>query len=62
MPSFTLRRRAQKSGSTTVTTTDRVRAAVRIMLVVMLVVRLVRAVRRLPADIVVLRTPTPSAT
>lgn len=62
MPKFTLRRRAQKAESAAVTTSDRVRAAVRIMLVAMLAVRLVRALRRLPADIVVLRTAAPSAT
>jgi hypothetical protein len=63
MPRFGSRRRkaeAESKSTTAVTTTDRVRAAVRILLVVMLAVRLVRAVRRLPADITLLRTEAAS--
>jgi hypothetical protein len=63
MPRFGSRRRkaeAESESTTSVTTTDRVRAAVRILLVVMLAVRLVRAVRRLPADITLLRTEAAS--
>ena len=60
MPRFGPRRRkaeAETESKTAVTTTDRVRAAVRILFVVMLAIRFVRAVRRLPADITLLRTP-----
>jgi hypothetical protein len=44
----------------TITNKDRIRAAVRILLVVILAVRLARAVRHLPADIELLRTPVSS--
>ncbi len=60
MPVFKARRRPSETESTIITTRDRVRAVVRILLVAILALRLVRAMRRLPADISLLKAHAPS--
>ncbi len=60
MPRFGRRNAEVTTEPGTITNKDRIRAAVRILLVVVLAVRLARAVSHLPADIELLRTPVPS--
>jgi hypothetical protein len=63
MPSLRSRiRRAPREEPEVIGRTERVRAVIRIVMVAFLALRLARAIRRLPKDVAIVRTPATTPT